>query len=62
MAIQELLEVLLLDVCLFLGICCMAAIRPAQLTGSQGLHPVNLISKGNTFVGCGQLFAAKYRL
>ena len=29
-AIQELLDLLLLDVCLFLGICCMAAIRPAQ--------------------------------
>ena len=51
MTVQQHLEVLLTDICFLCGICCVAAIRPAQLASSKGLHPVKLISETNTLVG-----------
>ena len=48
MPLQQGLEMLLADVCLFLGIHCVIAIRPAQLARGKGLYPVKRISKTNT--------------
>ena len=58
MATQELLEVLLSDGCLSIDICCVAAMRPAQLPGRQGLHRVKLISEAKLLKAACTLFAA----
>ena len=48
--IQQPLNLLLMDVCLLLAVCCVAAIRPVQLAHNQGLHSVQFQSSNSNHV------------